>query len=268
MPQKGTKLTKMRITHISLVRNPANREEVVWKSAEGEQTAPPGYEAVGVTVSRLAKSDERRMVYGLVYCPGVVDAQGEYAEGAEISDAAYGFMKELRGNNVDVQHDFSPRGAYVAESWLTKGRDALFPDAPEGSWAVGIRVDDEVIWKSVKDGELKGLSMAGFAQRVRKEDGFLKGMDSFFEAMASLLKGKTEDMQKSGTKDTDSKDGGTPPAELDAEKFSAAMEAMSGLPDWMEKMDTRLDVLEKSTPGLKSGTVDGVNRIGEVGGIL
>ena len=44
--------------------------------------------------------------------------------------------------------------SFVAESWITKGSDPLFPDEPEGSWAVGIRVEDESLWASVKKGEL------------------------------------------------------------------------------------------------------------------
>lgn len=260
----ATLLKDMQITHISLVKNPANMETVIWKSKEAGKT-PDGFEALTLSLSTLAKSEEKRMLYGPVYCPGVVDAHGEYAEAAEIAKAAYGFMKHLRGLNVDVQHDFDPKDAYVAESWLTKGKDPLFPDAPEGSWVVGIRVEDEALWKAVKSGELKGLSMAGFAKRVRKDSertegaGFMKNAEEFFAGLLKAL-GKHEE-QKAADKEKSEKtkksdDTGAEGAELLA-KYADVFEALGKVPEQMSELSKRLDALERSTPGLKGGSADG-----------
>lgn len=65
--------------------------------------------------------------------------------------------------NIDREHSFSPEDAYVAESWIVRKGDALFPDEPEGAWAVGVRVGDPDLWRQLKSGELTGFSLAGFA---------------------------------------------------------------------------------------------------------
>ena len=249
----ATLLKGMRITHISLVKNPANHEQVIWKSKE---SVPSGYEVLSIASTELKKSDEKHMVYGLVYCPDVVDAHGEYSNAAEIAKAAYGFMKDLRGGNVDVQHDFNPKDAFVAESWLIKGTDPLFEHAPDGSWAVGIHIEDAALWESVKKGELKGLSMAGFAQRVKKQEegsGLLKNVEEFFGGLAGLLKGSAETKAEAAKKDE------TPPVNPEAElkKYNEAMGVLLSLPEWMEKTNERLEAMEKSAPGLKAGGVDG-----------
>ncbi|MHC1578112.1 MAG: XkdF-like putative serine protease domain-containing protein, partial [Candidatus Methanospirareceae archaeon] len=50
------------------------------------------------------------------------------------------------------------------ESWLTRKGDPLFPDKPEGSWAVGIKIEDENLWEECKAGKLTGLSLAGVSK--------------------------------------------------------------------------------------------------------
>ncbi len=252
----ATLLKDMQITHISLVKNPANMETVIWKSKEAGKM-PEGFEALGLSLSNLAKSEEKRMLYGPVYCPGVVDAHGEYAEAAEIAKAAYDFMKNLRGLNVDVQHDFDPKDAYVAESWLTKGKDPLFPDAPEGSWVVGIRIEDEALWKAVKSGELKGLSMAGFAKRIRKNSdgsegvGFMENAEKFFAGLFKALCKQEEQKEQKKAEE------GKKPDDEQLAKYAEVFEALGKLPDQMTDLSKRLEALEKSTPGLKGRSVDG-----------
>lgn len=247
-----TLLTGMRITHISLVRDPANREQVIWKSQEG---VPSGSDPLSLKLTKLAKSEEKRIVYGLVYCPDMIDAHGEYSNAEEIAKAAYGFMRDLRGANVDVQHDFNPKNAFVAESWLTKGNDPLFPDAPEGSWAVGIRVEDDTLWESVKKGELKGLSMAGFAQRVKKAEegaGILKNIEEFFAGLAKMLSRVGDDNKTGGNKEGNvaTEDSGN------IEKQREMYEALLKLPETLADMSNRIEKIEQSTPGLKAGNVD------------
>jgi hypothetical protein len=204
------------------------------------------------SLKKIKKSDEKRMVYGIVYSPNEVDSQGEYATGAEIEKAAYNFMKGLRLLNVDAQHDFDPKAAFVAESWITKGVDPLFSSEPEGSWAVGIRVEDDALWADVKKGELAGISMAGYAAKVRKgEEGFLAKME---ELLTRLLKGAdrgTEENEEEKTADAGEKG--------DAEEVAKIAKALENLPvllEVMKKIDGRLKVLENSTPGKMSKGVD------------
>jgi hypothetical protein len=63
-----------------------------------------------------------------------------------------------------------------------KANDALFPQEV-GAWAVGIKVENDEIWKSVTSGEFSGISMYGYADKVQKasEESIEKGIMNFFK---------------------------------------------------------------------------------------
>lgn len=265
-----TELRDMKVDFLSLVSKGANGKRIIWKAGQSPAPdgktggdKPEGSDAFETPLRKLVKSDEKRVVYGIVYSPGQVDSQGEYAERGEIEKAAYGFMKGLRLLNVDAQHDFDPKAAFVAESWITKGADPLFPDEPEGSWAVGIRVEDEALWASVKKGELAGLSMAGYAAKVRKgEDGVLAKMEQFFTRLLKAVEGaeakNAQPGQPAETKPGAGAPAGETAAEAEAvEKIAKALEGIPALTEAVAKLDGRLKALETATPGRVSKGVDG-----------
>jgi hypothetical protein len=252
-----TELKAMKVDFISLVSKGANGKKIVWKSGgktpNGAKPEEP--ETFETSLKATKKSEEKRMVYGIVYSPDQVDSQGEYATGAEIEKAAYGFMKGLRLLNVDAQHDFDPKEAFVAESWLTKGADALFPGEPEGSWAVGIRVEDDALWEDVKKGSLAGISMAGTAAKMKKgDDGFLAKME---ELLTRLLKGS--EGKGSDGKGAEGKKEGEKNADFDDEiiKLAKVLESAPALIESIAKIDERLTAMEKATPGQMSKGLDG-----------
>lgn len=147
-------LTNLSVSFISLVRAPATGKPLTLKSAAGERGE----------LIRIAKTDdERMMAFGIVYAPNQADSHGDQADAATIRRAAYEFMREGRARNVDREHSFTPEMAYVAESWIVRAADPLFPEEPEGAWAVGIQIGDPDIWKALKAGELAGISLAGVA---------------------------------------------------------------------------------------------------------
>jgi hypothetical protein len=245
-----TELKDMQVDFISLVSKGANGKHVIWKSGEGK---PEGAEIFETSLKKITKSDEKRVVYGIVYSPDQVDTQGEFAGKAEIEKAAYSFMKGLRLLNVDAQHDFDPKAAYVAESWLVKGVDSLFPNEPEGSWAVGIRVEDDALWNNVKKGELAGLSMAGYASKVKKgEEGFMAKMEELLTRILKKEKGTDEGKAK-GTEPTE--DENFQNAE-EVTKIAKALESLPLLLETITKFNERLEAIEKVTPGRMSKGID------------
>ena len=178
---KQTALSNIAITHISLVKAGANGKEVIYKSAK-----PGNYEN---TIDIKKVDDEQGVVYGVVYAPEEVDTQGDFATAEEIKKAAYGFMKSLNGRNVDVEHSFQNEAAFVAESWIVKGGDSIFPNEPEGSWAVAIQLESDELKTLAKSGELAGLSMAGEATKteVEKAEGAgEQAFSNFFKAFADV----------------------------------------------------------------------------------
>lgn len=154
-------LKNLSVSFLSLVKTPATGKSLTLKSLK------PGERAA--TFEIIKTDDERMIAYGIVYAPDQVDAHGDTADAATIRKAAYEFMREGRLKNVDTEHSFSPETAYVAESWLVRSGDELFPDEPEGAWAVGIQIGDVDIWKALKNGELTGISLAGIARHEPSE---------------------------------------------------------------------------------------------------
>lgn len=161
------KLVNLEVHYLSLVKQGANRREIIWKAVDSN---PDWVREVPIRKTNA----EKRMVYGVVYAPDEIDAHGDFTTADEIEKAAYGFMKNLRLHQIDKDHSFAPAPAYVAESWLIRTPDPLFPEEKEGAWAVGIKIEDASLWEAVKGGEYKALSLAGFCERVNLEKAWKK----------------------------------------------------------------------------------------------
>lgn len=184
MPKR--KLTDLHVDWISLCARPVNGKGVVLKSEGGRQP---------IMFDIKKSNDELRVVYGIVYAPGDAedaDAEGDFADADVIRKAMWSFMREGMQKNIDVQHSFAREDAYVVENWLLRKGDGLFPEEPEGSWAVGIKINSEDIWQKYKKGELTGLSLAGFGSGDIVEDVPVSKAEAvgLLERFKTLLKGK------------------------------------------------------------------------------
>jgi hypothetical protein len=169
-------ITNLRVIWLSITRPPgspsgapANRFGVVLKTDEASE--PSEREFVAIKVDAV-----KRLMYGIVYAPGLVDAQGDMVEDpAIIEKAAHDFLLNGFGRNVDVIHDLNARNAGVVESWIVRNsmtsKDGIFPLAPDGSWAVGIKVNDEELWNQIAEGRLGGISLMGSLTSVEGGNG-------------------------------------------------------------------------------------------------
>jgi hypothetical protein len=151
------------VLFLSLVDKGANKRKIFWKSDSSDE---PVFEK---EIAIVKINDEKQMVYGIVYAPDEEDSQGDGMTAEEIEKASQNFMKARRTDKVDQQHDFDPDEGFVAENWIIRGGDPLFPVEKEGSWAVGIKVENIETWQKVKDGEITGISMGGFANAETTE---------------------------------------------------------------------------------------------------
>jgi hypothetical protein len=148
-------LTNLDIQFISLVEKGANKRSFILKDKDGF--------AIDVPIVKV--DDEKGIAYGIVYAPGDLDAQGDFAKAIDIEKAAHNFVASGRSANIDVQHNFEKSGAQVVESWIVKDQD-IFEDV--GAWAVGVKLTDELV-KAAKDGKLNAFSMAGTATRIETD---------------------------------------------------------------------------------------------------
>lgn len=150
------------ISFISLVKAGANNRKILIKAIDGEPSIE--FQAPIIKID-----EDGRRFYSVVYAPNEEDLQGEFASADDIQKAAYDFMKNLRAVNIDKNHSFENEQAFVAESWLIRKDDPLFPEEKEGSWAVGIIVEDDDVWKEILDGKIEAVSMGGIADKVQDQ---------------------------------------------------------------------------------------------------
>lgn len=113
---------------------------------------------------KLTKFDEeQQLVYGEVYAPTVPDSQGDFMSREEIQKMAHEFMRRGLVSKIDVQHTREESGCYVVESFIARDDDPIFIP---GSWVIGVKVPDPLVWSLVKTGELNGFSLDGEGVRV------------------------------------------------------------------------------------------------------
>lgn len=119
----------------------------------------------------LLESNERHMVYGAALIPekDIYRNNGEQEfyisfTKESIEKMSQDFMKEYRQHEVKTDHEDVANEVCVVESWLVEDSykdkaNALGINVPEGTWMVGMKVNNIETWERVKAGELKGFSV-------------------------------------------------------------------------------------------------------------
>lgn len=187
-----SRILELIVTDISLVRRPANRRGIILRHQA------PSEHHKWFDVVRAEPRWQR--LYGIVYAPDDVDTQGDWADADTIRAAATEFMRTRRQKQIDREHDFEPLDqTFVAESWLIRTGDPLFPTEAQGAWAVGIQIDDPELWAEIEAGEVAGLSLAGMAllgddefNKGRRKKTLLTGLREIFRRKALRIGDETE----------------------------------------------------------------------------
>ena len=132
-------------------------------------------------VSIYKSDDAKRIIYGVVLDPYIIDAHDDYLSPSVIEETAHNFLSESRV--VGVDHNGEAKGAKVVESWIQpypskddymaaiegkphKAYAQRFGDdtVRSGSWILGVKLTPE-LWEKVQEGELNGFSIGGYGQR-------------------------------------------------------------------------------------------------------
>lgn len=160
---KANELVDAHISFVSLVDAAANRHKFLMAKAED------GGRVIEHTARIIRKDTESHYVTGIVYEPLAEDTQGEYMTAEEIQKAAYWYMKNAQG--ADIQHSFvQQEGVYVVESWVEKADTTIEgEDIKAGTWMMTMEITDSDVWDAVAKGEITGFSMGGYAT-TGKED--------------------------------------------------------------------------------------------------
>ncbi len=153
--EKAYAINDVKAVFVSLVDKAANRKTLlITKGDDGSASIQ--------TYGRIIKSDATaHYVTGVVYEPMAEDTQGNYMTEEEITKAAYWFMKN--GSGVDLQHNFEPlEGATVVESYVTKCDEEIEGEpVKKGTWLMTMEITNPDIFAAIEKGEITGFSMGG-----------------------------------------------------------------------------------------------------------
>jgi len=107
---------------------------------------------------------EKRLVYAEVYLPDTEDAHGHSMTAQEIEKMAHGFLRNRRTTDIDLNHDNNVGyGCYMVESFIASETDPVYMP---GSWVGVVKIENDEVWRMVKDGEITGFSFEGMGYLV------------------------------------------------------------------------------------------------------
>ena len=161
------------IAHLLWGGSPGRRwAEKILRQYEREQAKK------SVTVYKT--DDAKRIIYGVVLDPYIVDAHDDNISPKVIEETAHDWLSNSR--QINIEHD-KKSSAQVVESWIHpyptaedyraavagephKARRTHFGDdvVHSGSWILGVKLSPEN-WEKVKENELNGFSIGGFGTR-------------------------------------------------------------------------------------------------------
>lgn len=126
--------------------------------------------------------DDKRIIVGAAMVPNKMihryDDLGNmyyvFFSKKSIRKMADKFLRQKRTDETSIEHNGLKLGAdkvYVTESWVSedpvKDKSAAYGfNLPAGTWYVSMKVEDDKVWKLIKDGALTGFSVEGlFAEK-------------------------------------------------------------------------------------------------------
>jgi hypothetical protein len=143
----------------------------------------------GKTHMTFGFDEDKKIVVGAAMVPNKMihryDELGNlyyvFFSAASIKKMADKFMQQGRTDETSIEHNGKKLGSekvYIAESWVSD--DPIYDKShqygfslPRGTWFVSMKVEDEKVWKMIKDKSLTGFSVEGlFAEKsiFSKED--------------------------------------------------------------------------------------------------
>jgi hypothetical protein len=182
----GEEEDNMGVYAVSLVSEPAIMVDFVALSKQSLMLA-------------RVEDGEKRMLYGPALIPNqpIVRYDGNnekyyitYTK-ETIEQTAQEFLKRNMHHNHTIQHEMPVNNLTVVESWVTMGAHDksmnLGFELPEGTWMIGVKVDDDKTWEAVKNGEVKGFSIEGWFTPMAETEVKEKDLEKLLAELAVAL---------------------------------------------------------------------------------
>ena len=100
------------------------------------------------------------------YDPNTDSEYYVYFSPATVQKASELYLKHNNHHKATYEHQDRVSGVLTVESWIKEGdmdKSKLYGfDLPNGTLFVKMKINNDELWKKIKDGELKGLSIEGY----------------------------------------------------------------------------------------------------------
>jgi hypothetical protein len=149
------------IDAVSVVHSPAiqenfialNKHEVELKEIDAEKKILMG--AALIPNKQIYRESEKHGQYYIYFSEDTVRKASEL------------FLMNSNQNNATYEHEKKLNGLSVVESWIIEDekQDKSVKYAfslPVGTWMISMKVNNDDVWKDVKDGKVKGFSIEGY----------------------------------------------------------------------------------------------------------
>lgn len=119
-----------------------------------------------------------------------------------IRQIAQQYFKSGFQSNMNLNHTSVPAKSYIFQSFIVdKAKGLNAPkniDAPDGSWIIGVKVEDKEVWNDIKAGKMQGFSIEGmfqflettFSKQEDTDDSDLLGLMNLMNTIINIKKSK------------------------------------------------------------------------------
>lgn len=115
-------------------------------------------------VSILKQDNEKRLIYGIVLQPNIVDGQGDIMSVESIEKACHFFMENSQV--IGAEH-YKEVPAKVVESYIAPTDFILNEnEVKKGTWILVTKILNDPLWTDIKEGKYTGYSIGGYGKRT------------------------------------------------------------------------------------------------------
>lgn len=173
------------VESISLVDEPAIEENFFFFNAKERhqfQTNDEQQEIIGPAMipdKRIYRRDKSGFEYEVYFTPET------------IRTVAQQYMKSGLQHSLNVDHSDKDAKSYIFQSYIVDSSKGI--NAPkgiecgDGSWIVGVKVEDKDVWADIKAGKMKGFSIEGLFNQVEVKDAELNQIFSLIADINNII---------------------------------------------------------------------------------
>lgn len=167
------------VEEISFVENPAIEVDFIALSKSPAQEEK----------SLIMLSEDKQIVTTPVLIPDKLIFRSDANRGDHyiqfsketIEQISQKYFKDGKMFKFNLEHSQPVKGVYLCESYLVNSERNIeppkeFSDLPDGTWIASFKVENTNLWKAIKLGQFKGVSIEGYFDYENEELSELKAI--------------------------------------------------------------------------------------------